>query len=92
MPSEIQKLAIHQDKNIWPSATIGDILLSTVSHHRGRTGSTYNFAIAKERNVVLKPKWSYKASACTRPQLTAGDTTVSRISKMAGITGSGANW
>jgi len=29
------------------------------SQHGDKTGSTYNFAIAKDRNIVPKPKWRY---------------------------------
>jgi len=66
----------------YPRATVGDTVFYRISRRRTRTRSTYNFAIAKERSIVPKPKWIYNSRARHWP--TAGDTTVSWICKMAG--------
>jgi len=73
-----------QDSNIWPNATM-DNLFYTLKDKTGKAGSTYNFAIITDTNVVRKPKWGYKAiAAYTRPRPTADDTIARWISKMAG--------
>jgi len=55
MSFKIQKSAPQENSNIWPIATMGDILF-TISQHGSRTGSTYSFAIAEDKNVIPNPK------------------------------------
>jgi len=42
----------------------------------GRTGSTYNFVIAKDRNIVRTPKWGHKASRMYTTSTDSGRHTV----------------
>jgi len=41
---------------------LSNVRVNMAQYDGSRTGSSYNFAIAKDRNIVSKPKWSYKAS------------------------------
>jgi len=45
---------------------------STAKVNGGRTGSTYNFAIAKDKNVISEPKWGHKASRMYRTSTDSG--------------------
>jgi len=39
---------------------MGNIFSTVKIEYGGKTGSIYNFAFTKDRNIVPMPKWDYK--------------------------------